>query len=100
MGNPKGDVTIVEFMDYNCGWCKRSMSEVSTLLKSDSNVKIVIKEFPIFGENSEYAAKAALAAAKQGKYWELHQAMFTHEGQVTEDVVDRWLRHRAWIWQS
>lgn len=89
IGNPKGDVTIVEFMDYNCGWCKRSVGEVSSLVKSDKNLKVVFKEFPIFGENSEYAARAALAAEKQGKYWDLHQAMFAHEGQVTKDVVDQ-----------
>ncbi len=89
IGNPKGDVTIVEFMDYNCGWCKKSMSEVSTILKADDKLRVVFKEFPIFGEHSEYAARAALAAAKQNKYWELHQAMFSHEGQVTTDVVNQ-----------
>jgi protein-disulfide isomerase len=87
IGNPKGDVVVVEFMDYNCGWCKKSMAEVATLLKADPKVKFVFKEFPIFGEHSEFAARAALAATKQGKYWELHQAMFSHEGQVTTDVV-------------
>ncbi len=89
IGNPKGDVTIVEFMDYNCGWCKKSMSEVTTLLKADDKLRVVFKEFPIFGEHSEYAARAALAAAKQNKYWELHQAMFSHEGQVTTDIVNQ-----------
>jgi protein-disulfide isomerase len=89
VGNPKGDVTIVEFMDYNCGWCKKSVGEVATLVKSDPNLRVVFKEFPIFGENSEYAARAALAAKNQGKYWELHQALFTHEGQVTSEVVDQ-----------
>jgi protein-disulfide isomerase len=89
IGNPKGDVVIVEFMDYNCGWCKKSMSEVSTLLKSDDKLRIVFKEFPIFGEHSEYAARAALAAAKQNKYWELHQALFSQEGQVTTDIVNQ-----------
>jgi protein-disulfide isomerase len=89
VGNPKGDVTVVEFMDYNCGWCKKAMSEMQTLVTQDKNVKIVMKEFPIFGEHSEYAARAALAAAKQNKYWELHQAMFSHEGQVTTDIVNQ-----------
>jgi protein-disulfide isomerase len=87
IGDQKGDVTVVEFMDYNCGWCKKSMAEVSTLLKADPKVKFVFKEFPIFGEHSEFAARAALAAGKQGKYWELHQALFSHDGQVTTDVV-------------
>jgi protein-disulfide isomerase len=89
VGNAKGNVTIVEFMDYNCGWCKKSVGEVQTLLKSDKDIKVIFKDFPIFGEHSEYAARAALAAEKQGKYWELHQAMFAHEGQVTTDVVNQ-----------
>lgn len=88
LGNPTGDITIVEFMDYNCGWCKRSVDEISGLVAKDQNIRIVIKEFPIFGSGSNYAAKAALAATKQGKYWDLHQSLFKQEGQVTEDVVD------------
>jgi protein-disulfide isomerase len=89
IGNPKGDVTIVEFMDYNCGWCKKAMVEVGALLEADKNVRVVFKEFPIFGEGSEYAARAAIAAGQQGKYWELHRALFSHEGQVTKVVVDQ-----------
>ncbi len=89
IGNPKGDVTLVEFMDYNCGWCKKSVKEVQALVESDKNVRVVMKEFPIFGEGSEYAAKAALAAVKQGKYWQLHQAMFASEGKITPEVVDQ-----------
>ena len=89
VGSKKPDVTIVEFMDYNCGWCKKSMGEVASLVNSDKNIKVIFKDFPIFGEHSEYAAKAALAAEKQGKYWELHQAMFAHEGQVTTEVVNQ-----------
>lgn len=88
VGNAKGDVVIVEFMDYNCGWCKRSVGEVKQLLDTDKNVKVLFKEFPIFGEDSEYAAKAALAANLQGKYWELHQALFAVEGHVNAAVVD------------
>ncbi len=87
IGNPKGDVTIVEFMDYNCGWCKRSVGEVQALVEKDKNLRIVLKEFPIFGQHSEFAAKAALASIRQGKYWPFHQAMFAHEGQVTDEVV-------------
>ena len=89
VGSPEGDVTIVEFMDYNCGWCKKAMGEVAGLVENDKKIKVIFKEFPIFGEGSEYAARAALAAGKQGKYWDLHQALFSHEGQVTKDVVDQ-----------
>jgi protein-disulfide isomerase len=89
IGNPKGDVTLVEFMDYNCGWCKKSMVEMQALLKVDKNVRVVMKEFPIFGAGSEYAAKAALASVKQGKYWQFHQAMFAAESKITPELVDQ-----------
>ena len=87
IGNPTGDVTIVEFMDYNCGWCRKSIKNVQELVKKDRNLRVVMKEWPIFGEGSEAGARAAMAAAKQGKYWELHQALFSFQGQVTPDVV-------------
>lgn len=88
-GNPKGDVTLVEFFDYNCGWCKKGFPEVMSLLDKDKNLRIVLKEFPIFGGDSDYAALAALAAKKQNKYWELHTALFAHEGKVTKEAVDQ-----------
>ncbi len=87
-GNPKGDVTVVEFFDYNCGWCKKGFPEVVNLIEKDKNLRVVLKEFPIFGGDSDYAAMAAIAARKQGKYWELHQAMFSHESKITKQVVD------------
>ncbi len=87
-GNPKGDVTVVEFMDYNCGWCKKSVDEIVKITQDDKNVRIVIKEFPIFGAGSDYAARAALASVNQGKYWELHRALFKQDTQVTREVVD------------
>jgi protein-disulfide isomerase len=76
VGNPKGDVTVVEFLDYNCAWCKRNISSVQELVKKDKNLRVVIKEWPIFGYTSEYAARAATASVKQNKYWEFHQALF------------------------
>ncbi len=87
-GNPKGDVTVVEFMDYNCGWCKKSVGEIVKMTEEDKNVRVVIKEFPIFGAGSDYAARAALASVKQNKYWDLHRALFKQETQVTQEVVD------------
>jgi protein-disulfide isomerase len=84
----EADVTVVEFIDYNCGWCKRSVVELSALLESDKKVRVVFKEFPIFGAGSEYAARAALASVKQGKYWEMHQALFAQETQVDAALVD------------
>jgi protein-disulfide isomerase len=86
MGNPNGDVTVVEFFDYNCGWCKRAVDEVTKLVQADPNVRVVFKEMPIFGENSTFAAKAAMASINQGKYWDFHRALMK-ERQVTKDNV-------------
>jgi protein-disulfide isomerase len=87
-GNPDGDVTMVEFFDYNCGWCKKGLPEVMNLIEQDKKLRVVLKEFPIFGGDSDYAAKAAIASKKQGKYWEFHTALLGHEGKVTRQVVD------------
>ncbi|MBI2719932.1 MAG: DsbA family protein [Rhizobiales bacterium] len=87
-GNPQGDVTIVEFFDYNCPWCKKSAPIIQKLLKDDKGVKLVFKEFPILGEGSEYAARAAIAAKMQGKYLEFHTAMYAHAGKIDAAVVD------------
>ena len=84
LGNPDGDITVVEYFDYNCGWCKRALTEVTKLTEQDKNVRVVMKEFPIFGEHSTFAAKAALASIKQNKYWEFHTALMRAK-QVTTD---------------
>jgi protein-disulfide isomerase len=88
-GNPKGDVTMVEFFDYNCAWCKKGLPEVLSLIGSDKKLRLVMKEFPIFGADSEYAARAALASKAQGKYWPFHLALLGHPGKVTKDLVDQ-----------
>ncbi|HEY8276169.1 MAG TPA: DsbA family protein [Methyloceanibacter sp.] len=80
--NPDGDVTLVEFFDYNCGYCKRALPDVVKIVDEDKKVKLVLKELPIFGEDSEAAAKAALAAKKQGKYFEMHQKLFSEPGKA------------------
>lgn len=83
-GNPNGDITVVEFFDYNCGYCKRGFHNIRELIEKDKNVRVVFKELPILSKDSEDAAKIALAARAQGKYWELHQAMIESKGRVTE----------------
>jgi protein-disulfide isomerase len=83
-GNPNGNITVVEFFDYNCGWCKRAVDELVKLTKTDPNIRVVMKELPIFGENSAFAAKAAMASIAQGKYWDFHVALMK-ERQVTKD---------------
>ena len=84
-GNPNGDVTVVEFFDYNCGFCRRALPDLVKLIDSDDKVKVVFKELPIFGEESEAAAKAALAAGKQGKYFEMHQKLYADPGKADKD---------------
>lgn len=83
-GNPDGDITVVEFFDFNCGYCKHGLPEVQKLIAADKNVRVVFKELPILSKGSEEAAKAALAAKRQGKYWEFHQAMLSSKGQANE----------------
>jgi protein-disulfide isomerase len=88
LGNPKGDVTMVEFFDYNCGYCKRAMGDMLTLLKSDPNLRIVLKEFPVLGPGSVEAAKVAAAARMQDKtgkkYLEFHQKLLGGRGQADQ----------------
>lgn len=83
-GNPDGDITIVEFFDYNCGYCKRGFHNVLKLIETDPKVRVVFKELPILSKDSEEAAKIALAARAQGKYWEMHRALIESKGRVTE----------------
>jgi protein-disulfide isomerase len=75
IGNPKGDITVVEFFDYNCGYCKRAMQTIRKLVENDKNVRVVFMDYPILSPQSTEASKWAIAAHKQGKYWEFHQAM-------------------------
>lgn len=87
LGNPNGDVTIVEFFDYACPICKAVEPKIEALLASDRNVKLVIKEFPILTPQSLTASKAALAAVKQGKYAQFHQAMMLYRGPLTDEAI-------------
>jgi protein-disulfide isomerase len=84
VGNSKGDVTVLEFFDYNCGYCKRALGDVARLIEKDKQVKFILKELPILSKGSEEAAKVALAAKLQGKYWEFHRAMLESSGQANE----------------
>ena len=86
-GNPKGDVTIVEFFDYRCPYCKQVKPIVEQVLAQDRNVRVVYKEFPILGRDSVYASRAALAAQKQNKYLAFHHALMAQRGQLTEEAV-------------
>ena len=86
LGNPQGDVTVVEFFDYNCSYCKRAMSDMLDLIKSDGHLKFVLKEFPVLGEGSVQAAQVAAAVRMQDpggkKYLDFHQKLLSGRGQV------------------
>ena len=86
-GNASGDVTLVEFFDYNCPYCKRMAPVMTQAEAADSRLRIVYKEFPILGPNSLFAAKAALAANKQGKYVAFHRALYDARGPIDEGKV-------------
>lgn len=89
LGNPAGDVVIVEFFDYTCPYCKAVEPRLEALLRSDRKVKLVLKEFPILTPQSLIATRAALASVRQGKYRQFHQAMMNFRGQLLEsDIFD------------
>jgi protein-disulfide isomerase len=86
IGNPQGDVTFVEFFDYNCGYCKRAMTDMLDLMKHDAKLRVVLKEFPVLGPGSVEAARVATAVRMQDKsgkkYLEFHQKLLTSRGQA------------------
>jgi protein-disulfide isomerase len=86
VGNPQGDVTFVEFFDYNCGYCKRALADMMELMKADPKLKVVLKEFPVLGPGSVEAARVAVAVRMQDKsgkkYLDFHQRLLTGRGQV------------------
>lgn len=86
-GNPKGNVTLVEFFDYQCVHCKKMNPVISELIKKDSNLRVIYKEFPIFGKSSELASKAALGAAMQGKYQQMHDALLSVDKRLNQALI-------------
>jgi protein-disulfide isomerase len=86
VGNPQGDVTLVEFFDYNCGYCRRALTDMMDLIKDDPKLRVVLKEFPVLGPGSTEAAQVAIAARMQDrsgkKYLDFHQRLLTGRGQV------------------
>uniref|UniRef100_A0A9E7ZN44 DsbA family protein n=1 Tax=Bosea sp. NBC_00436 TaxID=2969620 RepID=A0A9E7ZN44_9HYPH len=85
IGNPEGDITLVEFMDYNCGFCKRAMEDVTALSKADPKLRVVLKDFPILGPDSVEASRVAVAVKNQlqgPKYFEFHNKLMGVKGKV------------------
>jgi protein-disulfide isomerase len=88
LGNPKGDVTVVEFFDYNCGYCKRALTDLLDLMKGDDKVRVVLKDFPVLSESSVDAAKVAIAAKAQAtpaKFLEFHQKLMGGRAQASKE---------------
>lgn len=86
LGNPKGDVTVVEFFDYNCGYCRASLPTITALIKADPKVKVVFRELPILAQSSYDAAKLSYAAARQGKFHAFHDPLY-QAGRVTPQSI-------------
>jgi protein-disulfide isomerase len=88
LGNPRGDVTIVEYFDYRCPYCKKAAPDLAQVVREDGQVRVVLKDWPIFGPASAYAAKMALASKFQNKYEEAHDALIAAKARLTEAAVD------------
>jgi protein-disulfide isomerase len=86
-GNPKGTIQVVEFFDYNCGYCKKVHDPMLELLKTETDVKFIYKQMPILAESSKTAAKAALAADMQGKYKAVHEGLMAHKGALDDATI-------------
>jgi protein-disulfide isomerase len=86
-GNAKGDITLVEFFDYNCPYCKAVDADLRKAIATDGNVRIVYKEFPILGPESLVASRAALASAAQGKYQAFHDKLLAYKGNLDDGAI-------------
>ncbi len=90
-GNPEGDITLVEFLDYRCGFCKRAHDEVLELLEADSGIRLIVKEFPILGPESELSSRFAIASLRLGgddMYEQVNDTLIRHDGPVTPEYLD------------
>jgi len=89
LGNPDGDVTLVEFFDYNCVFCRAAMPDVARLLAEDPNLRVIFKEYPILSEDSVNAARVAIAVSKTpgADYWAFHELLYTARGQISGETA-------------
>ncbi len=88
LGNPKGDVTIVEFFDYQCPYCKKVHPTLKKIVKQDGNVRLVLKDWPVFGDASIFASQAVLGAARIGKYETAMEALMKTKGRLTHEEIE------------
>lgn len=89
-------MTVIEFFDYNCGYCKRALPDIQAAIKDDANLRVVFKDMPILGPTSKTAALWALAAHKQGKYFDYHVALMEHKGPKKKPSLKSW--PEIWDW--
>lgn len=92
IGNPQGDVTIVEYFDYQCPYCRKAAPELRKIAKEDGKLRIVMRDWPIFGGDSQYAAKMVFAGTYQNKYHAAHGALINARTKLSEDVIQKLLR--------
>lgn len=85
LGNPDGDVTVVEFFDYNCPYCREAGKVLQEAITRDPNLRVVLREWPVLGENSVIATRVSLAAMAQGRYEDMHWAMMAHQGRLDQE---------------
>jgi protein-disulfide isomerase len=88
-GNPDGDVTVVEYFDYRCGYCRSVRADLLKLIDEDGYIRLVLKEYPVLGKSSVAIAKVAMAGLRQNRdgYWALHNGLMSYDGQLTEDLA-------------
>ena len=89
LGNPDGDITLSVFFDYNCPHCRKMVGPISELISSDPQLRVVYREWPVFGEGSDFAARASLASLETGKYWQFHTGLMAIKGRAEEASVLR-----------
>lgn len=84
LGNASGDVTLTEFFDYNCPFCRAMVGDIHQLISEDPQLRVVLREWPVFGAGSLYCARASLASLRQGKFWEFHSSLMSIEGEADD----------------
>lgn len=84
LGNPAGDVTLTEFFDYNCPYCRVMVGDIHRLVLEDPALRVVLREWPVFGAGSLYCARASLASLRQGRFWQFHSGLMGIEGQADD----------------
>lgn len=89
LGNPDGNITLTEFFDYNCQFCRKMVGTVQRLISSDPALRVTYREWPVFGEGSQFAARASLASLRQRKYWQFHAALMGMKDRAVEASVMR-----------